>query len=216
MPSPKAVSPVCQPSSGRAVENGSAASRNRRVKGLQVMKTKRLLEMYKGAFEDWKAQLALSRIKALGFPSEDWADLMQEAAIVIHEFKYDPEHADGAKEDTALFAAINRHLLSLMRKRCREQDKIERYVARLRINLVVPSLDANATVEPDVALEVDVKHARTGLSEFDQNVCRALSLGLNAGQVARKLDCDWHTVRNAIGRIRRHFESNGLTKKVLS
>lgn len=107
------------------------------------MRTERLLQMYEGAFEDWKLHLAVSRIEALGFPKREWGELMQELCVLMLEFKYDPEHAKGAKEKTVLFAVINRHLLSIMRQRYRDRQVFARYLRSLGIRDDGTSLPAS-------------------------------------------------------------------------
>ena len=82
-----------------------------------------LKKQYAGVFDEWKIDLALGRIRAIGFALSDWPDLMQELAIVMLEFRYDPAKANGATEETALYAVINRNLLYQLRTRCRESAK---------------------------------------------------------------------------------------------
>ena len=73
------------------------------------MKNEDLISKYDGAFETWKARLALARIKAMRFPRSEWPDLMQELAILIIQFEYDPDRNSGAKEETALIWRPHRH-----------------------------------------------------------------------------------------------------------
>ena len=70
-----------------------------------------LKKQYVGVFEAWKIDLALGRIKAMGFGRSDWPDLMQELAIVMLEFRYDPKKSNGATEQTVFYEVINRNLL---------------------------------------------------------------------------------------------------------
>lgn len=180
------------------------------------MKTERLLQMYEGAFEDWKLRLAVSRIRALGFPKHEWGELMQGLCVLMLEFKYDPEHTKGAKEDTVLFAVINRHLLSVMRQRYRDQKVFARYLRSLGIRDDGSSVAQEPAMELDIPLQMDVRKAVSELSEFDQAVCEELTATAERSQIARRLDCDWHTVDKAIGRIREHFQARGLDAEVLS
>lgn len=174
------------------------------------MTNEQLLKRYEGAFEAWKARLAMARIKAMGFPKSDWPDLMQDLAILIIEFDYDPNHANGAKEKTALYAAINRRLLFLMRCRCRDRQRFEQYLRSLGIREDGSYLGPEPCIEMDIPLKMDVERALDGLPEFDQAVAKGLAAGMNRGAIARKLDCEWKTVNKAVRRIRKHFEGLGM------
>jgi len=179
------------------------------------MTEKQLLGQYEGAFEAWKASLAFSRIKAMGFPKRDWPDLMQELAILIIKFEYDPDHANGATEQTALYAAINRHLLFLMRGRCRDRQGFDRYLRSLGVHVDGTYVGPEPCIEVDYALKVDVEQGIAGLSQFDQAVAKGLAAGLTKAGVARKLDCEWNTVNKAVRRIREHFEEMGIDAEAL-
>ena len=74
-----------------------------------------LKKQYEELFDDWKIELALGRIRVMGFPKRDWPDLMQELAMVMLECRYDPAKANGATEETALFAVVSRRVLHLLR-----------------------------------------------------------------------------------------------------
>lgn len=179
------------------------------------MTNEQLPNRYEGAFEAWKARLAMARIKAMRFPRNDWPDLMQELAILIINFNYDPNHANGAKEQTALYAAINRHLLFLMRGRCRSRQRFERYLRSLGIHEDGSYLSPELCIEMDIPLEMDVQRAVAGLSEFDQAVAKGLAAGMNRSEIARTLGCEWKTVNKAVGRIKKHFEKVGVNAEDL-
>jgi len=174
------------------------------------MTNEQLLKQYEGAFDGWKARLALSRLKAMGFPKRDWPDLMQELAILIIKFDYDPNHANGATEQTALYAAINRHLLFLMRGRCRDRQRFDRYLRSLGIHEDGTYVGPEPCIEVDYALSMDVERGIAGLSQFDQAVAKGLAAGMTKAGVARKLGCEWNTVNKAVRRIREHFEEMGI------
>lgn len=180
------------------------------------MKNDELLGMYDGAFEQWMARLALSRIKAMGFPKREWSDLMQDLAVVILEFEYDPTHANGAKEETALYAVINRHLRFMMRSRCRERRRFERHLRRMGVREDGSYLPGTEPcIENDGPLSVDVQRVMSELSRFDRVVAKGLARGLRRGVIARKLGCDWKTVDKARRRIKRRFEVLGIGLEAL-
>jgi DNA-directed RNA polymerase specialized sigma24 family protein len=174
------------------------------------MANKQLLNSYEGAFEAWKMRLAVSRIKALGFPKADWPDIMQDLAVVILEFEYDPNHDNGASEQTALYAVINRHLLSLMRRRYRNRRGFDRYLRRLGIHEDGTYVGPDPCVEVNFALGMDVERALSSLSEFDRAVAHGLTESLSKAAMSRRLGCQWNTIHKAMRRIREHFEELGI------
>jgi len=174
------------------------------------MTNKQLLNSYEGAFEAWKTRLAISRIKALGFPKGDWPDIMQDLAVVILEFDYDPNHDNGASEQTALYAVINRHLLFLMRRRYRNRRGFEQYLRSLGIREDGTYVGSDPCIEVNLALGMDVERALWSLSEFDRAVAHSLTEGLSKAAMSRKLGCQWNTIHKAMRRIREHFEELGI------
>lgn len=180
------------------------------------MKNDDLLSMYEGAFEQWKARLALSRIKALGFPRREWQDLMQELAVAIVEFEYDPDHVNGAKEETVLYAVINQHLLFMMRSRCRERRRFERHLRRMGVRKDGTYLPGTEPCcEHDGPLSADVQRVMGELSKFDRVVAKALARGLSRGAIARRLKCDWKTVNKAQRRIKQRFDDLDIDLEAL-
>ena len=162
---------------------------------------------YGSLFEEWKIDLALSRIVEMGFPQSDWPDLMQELAVVMVDFEYEPDHADGATEKTVLYSVITLELQTLQRSHCRRLARQERYAIKAGPDdeTVVPPF--SSTHMPD---ENDIQPVLETLGEYDLAICRWLARGLNVNQVADKIDCDWHTVKKAVGRIAKHFRSHGI------
>ena len=174
-----------------------------------------LISLYEGVIETWKAQLALYRIQAMRFPKHDWPDLMQELAILIMGFNYDPANSKGASERTALFAVINRHLFYLKRGRRRAKESFARYLGLLGVRDDGTFVGPGQYTEPESFLSMDVQETIQGLSEFDQQVAKGLANGLSRHEIAKKLDCDWKSVNKAIPRIKIHFEEHGFDAESL-
>ena len=167
-----------------------------------------LKKQYEGVFEGWKIDLALGRIRAMGFPKSDWPDLMQELAITMLEFRYDPAKANGATEQTVFFEVISRSLLHQMRTRCRDAARLKRYAREMGVK-------ADGTGEEpccylSAPVDMDVVQVCEDMSEFDRKVCRGVAAGRTRAEMARKLECDWGTVNKAIRRIRKHLAARGL------
>lgn len=174
------------------------------------MTEQELLQQYEGAFEQWKVTLALSRIKALGFPERDWPDLMQDLAVVILEFQYDPNHDKGASEQTVLYAVISLYLLHRMRDLYRHRERFAEYLHSLGVRDDGSYVGPDPCIETDYGLGPDVEHALSGLSRFDRAVAAGLAAGMSKAALARKLDCEWNTIQKATLRIGKCFGQFGL------
>ena len=166
-----------------------------------------LKKQYEGVFEKWKIDLALSRIEHMGFPKSDWPDLMQELTISLLEFRYEPDKANGASKKTVLFSVISRRLKHLWRKEYRIKDLHLRYATKCGSDDEAVEYPFHPTVVPT---KENVNPIIANLSGFDRDVCKAFAAGCNINQAAEVLDCDWHTVNKAVGRIRKHFRNNGI------
>lgn len=164
-------------------------------------------QQYGSLFDEWKIDLALSRIVEMGFPRSDWPDLMQELAVVMVDFEYKPDHTDGATEKTVLYSVITLELQTLQRSHCRRLDRQERYALKA-------GPDDEAVPPPFVSTGVphkkEIQSLVNTLTEFDREVCHWLAKGLNINKVAKKMDCDWHVVKKATRRIAKHFRSHGI------
>lgn len=179
------------------------------------MKQQDFIDMYAGALEPWQVRLALSRIQALRFARQDWPDLMQELAMVIVQFEYDPARGHGASAETALYGAINRHLLYLLRGRCRDCKRFVQYLRMLGLSLENIGDEWEPSFEPDTPLALDLEQAVAGLPNFDQDVAARLAEGMSCAQIARALECEWKTVKKAMGRIKAHFQELGISPEGL-
>lgn len=157
---------------------------------------------YGKEIEPWKIKLALSRIRRFGFPKHEWNDLLQELVMEILQFRYEPQRSNGAKESTALCALINNQLSTIRRAKEREWNKLAEYAARLR---------ASAPSYVDrTALRLDVREVLGTLTPRQRSVCAGLSQGDSIRQIARSLDCAWHTVKRAFEAIRERFQAMGF------
>ena len=179
------------------------------------MNNHKMISLYEGVIETWKAQLALYRIQAMKFPKSDWPDLMQELVILIMGFNYDPANSKGASERTALFAVINRHLLFVMRGRKRDEENFERYLESLGVKPDGSYEGPLQYQEPESFLYLDVQQTVQGLSEFDKRVAKELADGSRRIDIAEKFECDWKVINKSVQRIKAHFEEHGLDAESL-
>ena len=155
---------------------------------------------YDGVIEQWKVDLITHRARLLGFRPHELPDALQEAALVVLGFEYDPNHANGARERTALVTIIDNRLRKMKRSATRYRAHVERLGQSA-------SEFSREEVDPRV---LDVATVVADLTEREQVVCRGLADGLSKAQIARELGCGWHTVERIIQRLRRRFEELGL------
>ncbi|MFW6042007.1 MAG: hypothetical protein ACOC8M_03310, partial [Guyparkeria sp.] len=81
---------------------------------------------YDGVIEQWKVDLITHRAKLQGFRPHELPDALQEAVLVVLEFEYDPNHANGATERTALVPIIDNRLRKMKRSATRYRAHVER------------------------------------------------------------------------------------------
>lgn len=75
------------------------------------MKNNRVRELYQqyvGGMEQWQIKLAIARMIQFRVPQVAWQDTMQELAIVIHKFTFDPGKAHAASEETILCRLLDK------------------------------------------------------------------------------------------------------------
>jgi len=155
---------------------------------------------YDGVVEKWKVDLIVTRAKLMGFRRHEIPDALQETVLVLLEFSYDPNHANGAQERTVLTSVIDNRLRKMVRSATRYAAHVERSAPGVR-------LFSTEEVSPQA---VDVADATAGLTLRERAVCRGLARGLSKADVARRLRCGWHTIDRVIRRLRREFRRLGL------
>jgi DNA-directed RNA polymerase specialized sigma24 family protein len=155
---------------------------------------------YDGCIEQWKINLALSRIRAFDFPKDQWPDLLQRLVLAMSQFQFDPNN--GAKESTALYTLINHQLNSVRRAQMREEQRLARHRARNIIRSIAQ--------EDHIDLRLDVRLAVAALPAPQRSVCIGLLQGNSVNQIAADLGCTWHAVRRVIDCVRARFSELGL------
>jgi len=162
-----------------------------------------LYERYVGAFEEWKINLAFARLKRFGVPLDRWDDALQELAIAIHRFRFDPARAHAASEETILCRVLDRRIKMLARSSARRRNLMERFS-----QLAHRTEDAHRPEEKVMADEV--RKVVATLSPRRQRICRLLIECDNPFEVADKVGLHPETVRRNIQIIREAFVKGGL------
>lgn len=170
------------------------------------MKKNRIRELYQqyvGGMEEWQIKLAIARIRYFRMPQNSWEDTMQELAVVIHEFRFDPAKAHAASEETILCRALDNRIKMLARCNARRLAMMDRLGRMKRQTEDTHSPD-------DIAAEAEVRKVIKGLTPEQQELCRALMDGESVYQFARRTGRHYETICRHVRRIRQAFTDRGL------
>ncbi len=155
---------------------------------------------YEGVVERWKSKLIVERARRMGFRPDEIPDLQQQMILDVMQFRFDVSKSNGASERTVLQSLIDNHLRKARRSYSRYRacmDRVER--------------DAlGACVLPQGDIVHDVRAAVMELTEREQLVCQALSMGYSKCEIAQGLGCGWHTVERIKSRVKKLLEDRGL------
>lgn len=161
---------------------------------------------YEGALDSWMVELAKQRARRYGFRGADLDDALQEVALELLAFRYDPAKSNGASAATAVTAVIDNRLAMLCRRETRYQQRLAR----------AQEMDPTESQGNDGDLPLDVQSAVEELTPLQRQICHALSEGYSLNEVAARLGRSWCAVRDEVFRIRRCFELLGLGERVPS
>ena len=164
---------------------------------------------YEGAIEPWKINLAISRMKALKLPRDEWDDTLQEIVMAILEFRFNEAKANGAKESTVLCSLINNKLREISRWKEREYRRLERYSAGTPCSL---DPETNEPIAPDAvtALQMDMVAVVKTLRPVERKICSRLSRGDTRLAIFRGLGWSRNRFIRAMAIIRRKMELVGI------
>jgi hypothetical protein len=170
------------------------------------MKTNRIEELYQqyvGGMEEWQIKLAIARIMHFRVPPRAWQDTMQELAIVVHQFTFDPDRAHAASEETVLCRLIDNRIRMLARSNARRLAMLE------RLGEMTLSEEDDHMPEND-ASDSDVWELVASLTPLQQRICFGLMNGLSELQLATALGRHYTTICRHVGHIRQAFADRGF------
>ncbi|HPD13882.1 MAG TPA: hypothetical protein PLE19_02985 [Planctomycetota bacterium] len=161
--------------------------------------------------EAWKVDLILDRARRKGFRPDELEDVQQDVIQAVMDFRFEPEKSNGATENTALTALIDKQLTFIQRGRARHHKHHERFKELMGVRDGQPVQDAMVeSQERAVALALDVRDAVARLTPQEQVICAALSRGENRFNIAKAIGVSRYELDRAIDRIREQFEKRGL------
>ena len=162
-----------------------------------------LYQQYVGGMEDWQIKLAIARMMSFRVPQDAWEDTMQELAIVILEFRFDPDKAHAASERTILCRALDNRIRMLARGNARRLAMLD------RLGRMTQSVEDTHTPD-DIAAEAEVRQLVAGLTPQQREICRALMNGESVYRLARRTGKHYETVCRHVRRIRQTFADRGI------
>ena len=160
---------------------------------------------YDGILKSWVVELVIEQARKLKVQQHDVADALQELALELMNFEYDPNNEQGATEQTVLTTIINRRLWKIKRLQKRHQDLLERRNEEFE----------EAYEDEKALLKLDVIDAVAKLPLQERKVCLYLADGMTTSEIAKKLRCSWHKIERIIDDIHGYFKSLGLHKWVI-
>ena len=172
---------------------------------MRPISIRELYEHYEGLLEPRRIRLAIGRLRAFRVPMRCWDETMQELALVICNFRFDPDRAGDASEETILCRMLDNRIRELARsngRRARNEQKL--------CEISHPTLD---WVTPDDdAMDVELRELLTELTPEQQAVCRDLMAGRSIGQIAKARGRCWYTIERQVEAIRQFLIERGYDR----
>lgn len=159
---------------------------------------------YEGMLEDWKAKLMIMRARTLGFRGEELDDALQDLALVVAAFKFDPVRAQGMSEESTLAVVMDnflRNQLRTQKRRQRRENTDADYRGRNSVDYV-----SEISMQQDTDINAFALH----LKPFHQKVLHYLRDGKDLTWIAIKLDVRWQTVQEATEKIGANMAHCGI------
>ena len=160
---------------------------------------------YEGYVEQWKVNLALGRIRAFGFPADQWPDLLQNLMPEVAGFQFQADRAGGRNEAQVFYGLINNRLRSVLRSQQRQQRRIVRHQELLGVSPENADLHPAFAAEERTDMQLDIDLSLAALPQQHRSVCQRLMDGDSIAQIARDLNLAWHTVERIIEQVRKQF-----------
>lgn len=170
---------------------------------MKKSRIRELYEQYIGAMEEWQIKLAIARIQQFKLPPDAWDDVMQELAIVVHRFHFDPAKAGTASQETILCRAMDDRIRTLVRSHARRMAHQDRLC-----QMAHPTLDTY--LPEDAAADNELGQIIAQLTPLQQEICQGLMKGKTVRQIAEQTHLAWTTIERHIGQIRAALLEKGI------
>ncbi len=170
---------------------------------MKKSRIRELYEQYIDVMEEWKVRLAIARMRQFGLPQDAWDDVMQELAILVSQFRFDPAKAGAASEETILCRAMDNRIRELARANVRYQAQQTR--------LCKMAHPTQETYMPeDAAADKELHELIRQLPAFQQEICKGLLNGETLLHIAKRTGSTWTTIQYHVYHIRHAFLRWGI------
>lgn len=170
--------------------------------------------------EPWKLDLIRERARRMRFQEADIDDAVQEIAIELLDFHYDPHASHTATEATVLTRLIDNRLRMRRRAESRYLKRLEKlhdaHRPAIRTTIDEPDERRVPAYDENPGAVLDVRGAIASLDAPEREVCQLLGEGHSVSDIARQLGCSQTTVRNHIEKIRQRFTDLGVNLWIVS
>ncbi|MDZ4852128.1 MAG: hypothetical protein SGI77_22805 [Pirellulaceae bacterium] len=161
---------------------------------------------------DWESRMNLIRARGrkLGLEGADLDDAVQDVAMAILKFRYDPLRSNGASEKTALIHVMDRRLISFLRSKGRRL----KHVAPIDLQNTNESKGLESqdrTIDINV-IQSDVRLAMLSIDELQHRVCRLLMAGLSQAKTQAELGLSRREMCRHMKSLRDAFAKHGFSK----
>lgn len=152
---------------------------------------------YEGLFEEREVELIGRWARRSGLQPDEIPDVLQEVAMDV---------CQQLEEWLATQGADRRQMLWILTRNV--SGKIKRADRRRRRRDEQKALmTEEAYCDTTMPARLDVQDVVAGLDERCQTVCALLSQGLSKSQIAKQMQCGWHTVDRLVRTIRERLEA---------
>ncbi len=166
-------------------------------------RVRELYEEYIGALEEWQIKMVIARLEKNKMPYSAWDDAMQELAILIGGFRFDPDKAHQASEKTILCRLIDKHIRMMARSHARYQAMLDRLGKSKQP-------EVNDQTPDDAAAAAEVLEVVKDLTPEQQEICQGLMAGEGIGQIAKQVGKHFEVVNRQVNVIRKVLEERGF------
>lgn len=170
--------------------------------------------------EPWKLELIRERARRMRFQAADIDDAVQEIAIELLDFHYDPNVSHTATETTVLTQLIDNRLNMRRRAESRYLKRLEKlhddHRPAIRTTVDEPDERREPAYDENPGAVLDVRDAIDSLDAPEREVCQLLGEGHSISDIARQLGCSQTTVRNHVEKIRRRLIQLGVQLWIVS
>ncbi|HBG25690.1 MAG: hypothetical protein A2Y10_02570 [Planctomycetes bacterium GWF2_41_51] len=157
------------------------------------MNAKEIVQNYKDVISPTKIAIIIARAKKNGLPEDMVEDVIQDVALEIINFNYDPEKSNGATETTALTAIIDHKIIDIVRRIEFEKNFWERESH---------TIEMEADELRPLQMSMDIQSALKALSPIERQICMKLINCMTINEIAQEEKWGYAKAKKIVAGIR--------------